>query len=253
MYDERVKRPSLERTEPHRAWGGVFASPGAPGPASPFGEADSHAHEASGDRPEAAASTFDTINGAYRMIDEYLREAQHVAEKAWQPFADGATPGDGSLDRVVRAASDLGMAWLEMWQQLAARDDAQRRPPAGAMPGPFKVGGRQESAPLREQPWVGRSEAELGLSIVIESQRPAQLSVELQPLADPSALAAGPLSALEPSAPPIHAVSLELPDGARCLRVHVHVPDAQPPGVYHGVLIDRNTQRSRGTISLTLR
>jgi hypothetical protein len=69
------------------------------------------------DRNVAAA--YEALNASYRMMDEYMRQSQRVAERLWmpwaRPFVGNASPFVPP-EAWVRAYGDMAMAWMSMAQ-----------------------------------------------------------------------------------------------------------------------------------------
>jgi hypothetical protein len=61
-----------------------------------------------------------------------------------------------------------------------------------------------------------------------------------------------PLLSTDPSVPPIAAARVEVDPVTSRPTLVVDVPDDQPQGTYHGVLLDRSTGRPGGTITLVV-
>jgi hypothetical protein len=65
------------------------------------------------------ASAYEALNASYRMMDEYMRQSQRVAERLWmpwvRPFTGNASPFVPP-EAWVRAYGDMAMAWMSMAQ-----------------------------------------------------------------------------------------------------------------------------------------
>jgi len=248
----RPKRPPVDRTEPNRSFARGNAGPNGGG----FAEAG--ARGSAGDAPEPPASGaadvgYQTINNAYRLIDEYLRQGQRMAENLWLPLAgsdDDQRSPFKAPDRFMRAMSDMTMAWMEVMQQWTA--SAQAAPgeaPAGSS-GPFTSNRRSAAADRNDV--HGAPPRAYSLSVAVESRGRVQVSVEV---GDPSAvtrLVPTELRAFGGDAEAIRDVRLEISAGSDVGVLRIVVPDAQPPGTYNGLLVERDTQQPRGMVSLTV-
>ena len=244
---DRVKRPVPERVDPDRGWRNAV---GAPAPSGPEGPGPGHVPQPA----QGREASYEAVNDAYRVIDDYLRQGQRMAEKVWLPaMGDGGPLNDfGRLfERFMRSAGDMGTAWLEMmgqWSSPPARTEGAR---GGA--GPFSAGRSHVPAPAAgggERP--AQSTAATGLSVQVESKRAFQIWVDLLDPTDTRDLELKELASTDRALPPIVDVRFARePDGRR-VTVQVRVPDGQPPGVYNGMLLERGTHRPRGTISLSL-
>src|SRR6187399_3452300 len=151
----RRTRPEPERTAPDRAWsrgarrngavppasnGAASASNGAstpngaasaPNGAGPARDAAANGGSEAGNG--ARASAFRTLNDAYRLVDEYMRQGQEMAANAWMPFAGNGAPSwpvPGAPERFLRAMGDMTLAWIEAMQTFANPQPASTRPPS---------------------------------------------------------------------------------------------------------------------------
>lgn len=262
---KRVKRPEIPRAEPRRSVAGAFgdtkseAEPAAAaknGAHAANGASTNGAHAANGASTngaggpgwaEARDASYEAINNGYRVIDEYMRQGQRLAEEFWLPSPDAKGVGtefSRMMDRFLRSAGDMGSAWLEMmtqWTQAPARDAGGPRGTAG----PFSAGSAG-AAP----PYAASVPGAPPLSITVESSKKVRLSVDARALVPGVEVHA--LVSAAPEAKPITTARL-VQDPAGGLSLEVVVPDDQPAGAYHGVLVDPRTQRPTGTLTLTVR
>src|SRR5580704_15258439 len=79
----RIKRPVPKRIDPDRSWKSVLGGvePGTP---------SSNGGPSQGSAPrtvDGREPSYDAVNDAYRVIDDYLRQGQRVAERIWMPAA----------------------------------------------------------------------------------------------------------------------------------------------------------------------
>jgi len=154
---DRIRRPSMTRVKPDRAWQGVFGAP-SPSHAQPQPNADAASPPADpattnagsaaegartgangvqlgeplgGDAEKHGSGLEDAISRSveigYRVIDDYLRQGRDVA----RTLRDGnATPQSlvrdtGDLTtRMMRYASDFVGTWLELFEMAAANGGA---------------------------------------------------------------------------------------------------------------------------------
>src|SRR5262245_27288682 len=80
---KRRRRPTVARTEPDRSLNvrRMRKSTRANGSPAPSPQADQQADV----NPREAG--YQAINDAYRLIDEYLRQGQRMAENLWMPLS----------------------------------------------------------------------------------------------------------------------------------------------------------------------
>jgi len=191
------------------------------------------------------------VNGAYRVIDEYLRQGQRFAEQIWLP-GGSAAPAEQIgrlLERFVRSAGDMGSAWLEMMGQWSAPYERASEAPRGGA-GPFSAG-RSARDPDPAAPTMREATAQ-GLVVRIEATRTFEVSVETVGAIEPAGVELGPLVSANGKLPPLRGVRLDAGSPDRRLTIRIRVPKGHPAGIYRGSLLDRGTKQLRGTVSLTL-
>jgi hypothetical protein len=243
----RVKRPVPERTEPDRDWRNALdASAGKNGV--------NGASHAPAPAPERREASYDAVNDAYRVIDEYLRQGQRMAERVWLPMiADAAPMADFGriFERFMRSAGEMGTAWLEMMGQWSTPPRPTEIPRGGA--GPFSAGRSPErSAPPAQPDRAGKARGGGGVSVQVESRRRFEIRVDLFDSDDAGGLEIKELVGARSAKDRITGVSVESKPGARKATVRVKVPDGQRPGLYNGMLLDQTSHQPRGTVSLRL-
>jgi len=223
---DRIRRPPLHRTEPIRAWSALFGS----GPGGSLNDVVSR-----------------SVELVYRVIDEYIRQGQRVAER-FNDRSYGPETVTGDIQelgaRMAQYASDFFGLWLDFMQVVmlggtlretsAAEDGARARP---AAPG---------NGAARRTP---EAPAPTRVRIEIVSLRPAEVSLDLRPEAAGRPLVAQGLRAVDPAKPKLDDVALEAGPGGELL-VRIRVPGDAPPGTYNGVVVDAETSRPLGTLSV---
>jgi hypothetical protein len=216
---DRIRRPPIDRTEPIRAWSALFGS-------GPLNDAVTR-----------------SVELGYRVVDEYIRQGQKAAERfSARSFAPETMAGDMQdlSVRMMQYTSDVLGLWLEMMDfwvsggllRRQGNGDGARHPSPDATP----------RAPEAPPPTAGRVRIEL------VSSRPAEVSVDLRPDATGRRLVVHALRALDPDGPRIADVSLVA--AADGVTVRVRVPADVVPGVYNGLVVDEETSRPAGTVSL---
>jgi hypothetical protein len=263
MSDEvngRRVRPEPDRTGPDRTFAaplraraerGETAEASAQSAASAASSSTTTGPQAAGTARESEPSAQRTLNDAYRLVDEYLRQGQRMAEDLWLPL-NGPRDGRASFGpagRFMRAMSDMTLAWVEVMQAFTTAVEApERRAPAGSA-GPFGqppapsaapgVAARQASSP----PVTSQK-----LAVSVEAQGRVEASVQIAEAGGGFALVPTELRAFSTEAEPIRGVSFEAMPG-ESPRLRIVVPPGQPPGTYNGFLLDVQS-RPRGTVSL---
>jgi hypothetical protein len=272
---QRRKRPEPDRTEPDRSWAASApratkqngAKPSAarakPNGATPSGAkrapkdddtgAGAGAEPKTSDRANPRSSTYRALNDAYRLVDEYLRQGQKMAENIWLPQSGSGAPSFpafGAPDRFMRAVGDMTLAWVEVMQQWTSAQGAPSRAPTGSA-GPFTAGVTPE--PRAATPAAGVAASPLHereLTVSVEAKGRVTVSVQLAERIDLAELEVTALRPAKGRADAIGEVSLNVDGTSAVLRVVV--PERQPRGTYNGLLVETKTQKPRGTLSLVV-
>ncbi|HET7545654.1 MAG TPA: hypothetical protein VFK05_37560 [Polyangiaceae bacterium] len=273
---DRITRPEPDRTGPHRAF--VGTAPSTPA-ATSSGRYDptADANSAFADSRETA---YEAVNNAYSVIDEYMRQGQKIAEGLWMPTVganSGAPKPLNAAEHLMRAFGDMTLAWAELMQQFSTgagllgganalmpfgrpRVD---QPTGGA--GAFTAGRVARDATVPAAPaapapatrpavpppmtHAGATTQTIAVSVV--ASRPVEVSVELNGAPELARLVATALRAANNAAPALAEPELRLSEGGAA-SLRVVVPEQQAAGVYNGLLLDRESQRARGTITLVV-
>ncbi|KPJ82972.1 MAG: hypothetical protein AMS19_06025 [Gemmatimonas sp. SG8_23] len=90
------------------------------------------------------AAAYETLNASYRLMDEYMRAGQRIAEQMWMPWMRPFLGADSPFippEEWVRAYGSAAMAWMSAAQAWSSRwgltpppyggaqDESRRRPP----------------------------------------------------------------------------------------------------------------------------
>jgi hypothetical protein len=242
---QRIKRPTLKRTAPDRRFSGAFRPP-EPGASSP--EAPNAKREPKSDKK--AGVPYEAVNGAYRLVDEYLRQGQKMAEELWLPQSNGGVPDVGKVvERFLRSAGDMGTAWFEMMNQWAAGPPEHAAPNGGT--GPFAAGRRATHA-AGANGATAAGALSTALSVSVESSRKFRITVDVFGAHAGTDVELVALKAADGSAALIDDIVAERDPTEGRITLSVRVPKGQPAAVYNGILVEKRTQRPRGTVSLVL-
>jgi hypothetical protein len=258
----RVARPDPERTMPRRSWSTLFA---------PFGGTDQEANSAGGAATEngsANAGPGETVARAvelgYRVIDEYIRQGQKAAQRlstrTWSPETALRDTQDLTA-RMTRHASDLVGLWVDLldtsnmtgaWRATAQSWTMDPSAPDAGSPahGPSdhaddetrSMPGAAGTAP------PGRTR----IAIEIASERPAEVIVDLRSEDTTRKLVVHSLRAVEPEKPRITEVGIEPATPHAPARLRIRVPTEQPSGTYNALVIDEETSRPVGSVSVRI-
>ena len=245
---ERTRRPKLERTQPIRSWSTLFEVPPAPH--------DADSQRRPGGRAERGTSVNDVVSRSvdlgYRVIDEYIRQGQRAAQRINdRSFGPDTLANDFQEvgTRLAQYASDFAALWLEV-MQLATVGGTARWP----VPPPDS----RPAAPPRETPPAAAEEVKPAASafdharmkIAVASTQLTEVDLDLRPDAAGRRLLVQTLRAVEAEKPRLTDVTIEEPKGNEPATLRIRVPASQPAGVYNGLIIDEETSRPVGTLSL---
>jgi hypothetical protein len=225
---ERAKRPRLERTEPIRAFGGLFGFPAASGEGARTG----------------AASLGDVVSRSvelgYRVVDEYVRQGQAAAQRMGErPFRPERAVQDVQqlTARMVQHASDFMRLWFEVVQLATTGGERRQTAESEGTAGPPAAVDEGRAPRIR---------------VELASTRQAEVSLELRPDAGAGPLVVQSLRASEPDKPRLSDVAVHATPGDDTLLLRVGVPADHPAGVYNGLIVDERTSRPVGTVSVRL-
>jgi hypothetical protein len=253
---KRAQKPSLKRSKPIRSW------------SKAFGGAASTAKSAK----TVNGTVADGVRLGYRVIDDYLTKGQEAARSlggaGGETLKAASTEVQRLTQRMFQYASDLAGAWMELVQTMtanglaseeAARKNGEARgstrvaaPERASAAQPRSGGraaaGRPDAAEAAEVADV--SDLPCLVSLEIDSPMPTETTVDLRRRALQQPLEVQPLASDGPKSARIGGVSISaLPRVGRAL-VRIRVPPKQPPGLYRGLIIDRDTNLPCGTLAI---
>jgi hypothetical protein len=228
---ERMRRDDPERTGPVRSWSKLYH-------ASDPREAADGAASADGAERDVVAQG---VGLGYRVIEEQIRQGQRVAEQisaaSYSPSAIGGDMREAS-ERMVRYSADLLALWFDFVNSTMANGELMRnfsaslqgaRPPAEAT-GPAAA-------------------ASTSVAVELCSIRPVRVTLDLKAHAAGRSLATHGLRAADIDKPPLTEVGFERAADAAPLVLRLRVPETQPPGLYTGVVIDKQSGELLGTLT----
>ena len=244
----RIKRPKLDRQGPIRNWeAAVSTRPEPPGK-----------DHASGTGPSAADVEDPIVRGVVsggRVVDDWIRQAQRTAR-----LFGGAAPTNLWTDaggQMFKAMSDAVAAWWSLAGVLPngyggpARPSGVNHDAARQANGPSPEPMPTERQP-NPRPAAVPSESSNGprLRLDVASRQPIEVTVDLykRGLTQYRVL---DLRAADGEAPRIPGTRLE-PWDSDGLRLYLVVPDAQPPGTYHAVVLDESADCVVGAVTLRI-
>jgi hypothetical protein len=251
MHVPRVKRPMLDRDGPIRSWASAVSS----------------------DRPRAAKDTpraspgvpLDSedpivrgvVSGG-RVVDEWIRQAQQTARLLGG--TDSSASWADASGRMFRTASDVMAAWWSMFgvpQPNVGAGVVSPEPGAGSHESAWQA--RTPTQPMADDPRpthpsqterASHSSAGPRVRLEVASCRPIVVTVDLH-RRGVTQFRVLDLRAEHGDAPRIRGTSLDTWD-SEGLWLRVAVPDDQPPGAYHGVILDIALDCAVGTVTLKI-
>src|SRR5262245_17627432 len=234
----------MDRTDPIRSWSTLFQAPGTDGrraddPAKPSGKS-------------TGGSVDDVVTRSvelgYRLVDEYIRQgeraARRVGERSYSPQTFSSDMQDLAA-RMTQYASDFVRLWVEMFQLAASGGLYGTGMPANAgFPAAGKVVSPSETTHGNDMPPDTR------VVIEVVSAQAIETSLELRPDASRRNLVVHALRAVDPDKPRISSVTFQPANDGEPARLRVEVPEGLPPGLYSGLLVEEQTNRPVGTLTV---
>lgn len=230
---ERKRRSPPARTGPNRAMvSGAEPAPW-PKPAGPPGAENLAA-------AEVGAADL-AVKAAYAVVEENLAEGRRAAARlraAVPPVARPAPDAKAAANRLMHVTRDLGATWVDLILALIKEPDVRAS---------LDRMGAQATARAD----AGASSM-AGAQVVqrVSSRRPIEVSLSVLAV---SSAAAPPriagLYSLDAGSTPIDQVEFRArPEGG--LELRIDVADGQAAGVYAGTVVEAETLRPIGTLSV---
>ena len=245
--DNRLHRPHPERTAPMRNFSNLYRRPseGAEERMEPEGNFW-RPGDGFGTPPNAGPQWAEALTGgvqlAYQVIERYITEGRRTAERlAQQPYNMRAFGGNFQqvAELMLRYSTEMMPIWFEMLRVLV---DSGTQYSQGMQTAPPQEPPREESS----------QRGTLPISLEIASKLPIRVQFDLKPGADLRQLAVLGLRSLDSTKPELTGVTLVPPSNGGPPGLRVKIPDDQPSGTYLGIIADRNTSESRGTLTITV-
>lgn len=233
----RLRRQDPERSGPIRNWSTMYR------PSDSWNlrgtEAESQPRSQERGAPSISEGATRGVEIGYQVIEEYLRTGQRTAERInSQPYISHASSNSVPVlvEKLVAGINDMFPLWLELVTSMA-RVDPSRLSVAGSPTNHAASNGSTNGRP-------GSS------SIEVKSARKVQVGLELHPDSDHMPLVTLGLRTLNPRKPALTAISFIPARSKRRSELRVRIPDTQPAGIYSGVMVNRVTGETRGTLSI---
>ena len=249
----RVKRPIPDRDGPIRSWASAVAP-------EPQNTPRDNVRPGPDISPDSHDPIVRGVVSGGRVVDEWIRQAQQAARLLGGTSAAGGWP-DAS-GRMFRATSDLVAAWLAILglpQQNGVGGWGGPQPGTAYPESDWRTRSSPEPVQTRESRPSGPSEMDPEMAATtgprvrldVSSRRPVEVTVDLH-RRGVTRFRVLDLRAERGNARRIQGTDLEpwAPDG---VRLHLAVPDDQPPGTYHAVILDAEADCAVGTVTLRIR
>ena len=178
---------------------------------------------------------------AYSVIEKYIAEGRRTAEAfSNQPYSTRPATGNVQdiLERVLRFQAEIAPLWIETLATLVKVDPAQNGN-VGA-PGGWR------------RPDGGQDPHTTAVSIEVVSRRPIQVSVEIRTNSEAKSLLALGLNAVDSKKPTLTDISFAPDEISGRIKMRIGVPENHPGGTYSGVIVDRDSGETRGTLSIRI-
>lgn len=242
---ERLHRPDPERTGPIRH-ASTYLRDAPPGDAAqhPAGTPDAV------DAAESAVAHG--VRLGYKVIEEQILHGRLLAQRLGKATGKLGTVGSGEagvlIERVLHLYKDIGTLCVDTLETLA-RSPAIRAGIARAA-----QAAQPQQAPQEGAGSATGTESSLGSGFAIEvaSARRTQVTLDLRLRPGRFAPRVHALHAADPSIAPLTGVSFDMDPAHPEPMLRIHVPEAQPPATYTGVVVDSASNEPRGTLSVRL-
>lgn len=246
---QRLRRDDPERTSPIRHWSKLYRQDDSWG---------SHASSANAPPTQATppnSATNDAVSQGvkigYQVIEEHIRQGQRIAQQFnSRSYNLGSVGNDVRelTERLVRDSTNLLSLWFNLMTSLANNVDLSKQfSRTASHPSPPASNGisPQKASPSEEPTSQGTA-----VSIELLASCPTQVTLNLSPKAERLFLATPGLHAMTADKPPLTDLTFipALENNPASLRIRV--PNQQPPDLYTGVLVDRNTGLPQGAVSV---
>ena len=236
MSKERIRRPEPRRTQPIRNVATLFGA----GPR----RAPDDAAAAGGGVASFGEAVSRSVELGYRVVDEYIRQGQRAAQRMNDRSLGPETVTRDVQEltaRMAQYASDFLGVWFEVLELAAGAGGARGANGETAAASPPPAPPRAPREPAAERTRV---------RIQVRSAQAAEVSIDLVPDAERRSLVVHALRAVDPEKPRLTDVVLEPGARGEPLTLRIGIPTDQPAGVYNGLIIDEQTSRPAGTLSV---
>jgi len=200
------------------------------------------------DGDQATSPTVDevvaqAVRMGYHVIEENIQQGRLAAERVRNNdyrASDMSDDAANAAKRLVRLARELSTTWFDLIA-AAMRDPGLQ----SALARPTEAATQARHARERMQ-----ATAVPVASIVRSSRQVEVMPLTLQAPDGPAVPTITGLYSTDPRLPPITTVVFRIASDKRGPLVEIYVLDDQPPGTYNGVVVDSDSQRPLGTLTV---
>ncbi len=246
---QRLRRENPERTTPIRHWSKLYRQDDSWGAYAPHSQASpSQAAPPNGATSDAVSQG---VKLGYQVIEEHIRQGQRIAQQFNSRSYNLSNVGNDVrelAERLVRDSTNLLSLWFNLMTSLANNVDLSKS--FSQMTSPPSPPTSNGVAPQQASAAAEPTSHGTAVSIELLASSPTQVTLNLSPKAERLFLATPGLHAMTADTPPLTDLTFipALDNNPASLRIRV--PDQHPPGLYTGVLVDRNTGLPQGTVSV---
>jgi hypothetical protein len=234
---EWLRRRDPERYGPIRNFSGLYQWPGPDANSNKPPEAPSPNGRTGGGPPD---SREEGVGLAYSVIEKHISDGRKNAGQFNNKPYNTSTLTDGLqdvLERTIRSQIELIPGWIDALGSAFRVDPARMPyPPPSPPKSQFNGAAKQASRPM---------------SIEVTSIRPVRVSINFSENGEPQPVVVL-RDALDESKPQLRGVSFAFEAATGEMNLRISVPDNQPPGVYSGVIVSRETGEPLGTLSVRI-
>ena len=235
---QRQHRPAPKREGPNRAVLGREDTVNGVA-AVPVGDAAPATDRAALDEAVVSAA----VSAAYKVMEDNVQEGRRAAERlraAAGPPSEPPPDAKAVASRLAHMTRQLGATWIELVAALLREPDVR------------SVVNRLllHDQPRADPPGDAGRMAPMSIAQRVRSRKPVEVTLSPLPALNPAAPpgVAGLLS-LNPASPALRQVAFEVAaDGG--LQIRIEVPDDQPADVYSGAVVDPESRRPLGTLTV---
>jgi len=188
------------------------------------------------------------VETAYMVVEEYMRRGREATGRRYQSSQNGNGNGNGrpgmNNDRQGGNAQVPPMM-MPFMQMMRMWTDGM----SAFVPGAGQAADWMNQFVPGASAWMGTPTTTRAISVLVSSQAPTEVTVDLEPGAEYAKLSADPLTTQDDDAPPLAAIRFECEKGH--VRVRVTVPSDQPGGSYFGHIVDATGAR-RGELRVEI-